>query len=208
MRFPLCLVLVLAAGCSRDPTGRLVAQLESSDVVTRRGAAREIGEHPPAVDERLVGALAKTVGDSDEQVRVLSAKALGAIGSGAKAGVPALERGLEDSQASVRTQAALAIARIEPGNKKFVPVLAAAMRGGDGRLLLEIGAIGPQAVWAVPSLIELLSHPSPQMRALAAQTLGRIGPGAAEAKPALERAARDSNAAVRGAAQAALDGLK
>ena len=45
----------------------------------------------------------------------------------------------------------------------------------------------------------------PQFRALAAQTLGRIGPLAAAAKSSLEQATHDSNLAVQQAAHTALD---
>jgi HEAT repeat protein len=86
-----------------------------------------------------------------------------------------------------------------------VPVLAAAMRGGDGRVMLQVGCMGAEAEWAVSTLIELLSHESPQLRALAARTLGQIGPAASAAAPALERATKDPNGAVQGAAKAALD---
>ena len=99
----------------------------------------------------------------------------------------------------VRVRAALAIQKIDPKNVSFVPVLAGAMRSGDGRVLLAVGAMGAEAAWAVPTLVGLLSHESAQMRALAAQTLGRIGPAASEAKAALQRTLRDSNVAVQDA---------
>jgi HEAT repeat protein len=69
---------------------------------------------------------------------------------------------------------------------------------------LAIGTIGADAVWAVPTLVGLLSHATPQVRALAARTLGRIGPAAKEAKSALEAARRDPNVAVQNAAKDAV----
>jgi HEAT repeat protein len=65
--------------------------------------------------------------------------------------------------------------------------------------------MGSDAAWAVPTLVRLLTHQAPQARALAAQTLGRIGPAAAESKPALQRLLHDPNAAVKSAAQTALE---
>ncbi len=99
----------------------------------------------------------------------------------------------------------MAIQKIDPNERDFVPVLIAAMRGGDGRVMLAVGALGKDGAWAVPTLVELLSHQTPQVRALAAQTLGRIGPAAAAAKAALERAAHDQNPAVQQAAMEALE---
>jgi HEAT repeat protein len=69
---------------------------------------------------------------------------------------------------------------------------------------LEVGAMGPTAVWAVPTLVELLGNPLPQVRVLAANDLGHIGPGANSALPALRDAIQDSNPAVKRAAEEAL----
>ena len=114
---------------------------------------------------------------------------------------------LTDSENRVRVQAAFAIHRIDPQDQSFVPVLTSAMREGDGKTLLAVGELGVDAAWAVPTLIGLLSHESAKVRVLAANNLGRIGPAAASAKTALQAAARDSNAAVKRAAQIALERL-
>ena len=68
--------------------------------------------------------------------------------------------------------------------------------------------MGEQAAWAVPTLIGLLSHEQAKVRALAAHTLGRIGPAASDAKAPLQRLLRDPNAAVQGAAHDALDRIQ
>jgi hypothetical protein len=78
------------------------------------------------------------------------------------------------------------------------------MRDGDGRLLQEVGTLREDAAWAVPTVIELLSHESAPMRALAAQTLGRIGVTDGGVEAALDRASRDPNVAVQTAAKFAL----
>jgi HEAT repeat protein len=127
------------------------------------------------------------------------------LGPAAKSSLPALKLALRDAEKPIRFRAAFSIEKIDPQERSFVPVLAAAMREGDGRTLLEVGAMGPDAVWAVPTLIGLLSHESPKVRALAARALGQIGPPAAAAKTALQQATRDSNAAVQGAAREALN---
>jgi HEAT repeat protein len=198
-----CLFL-LQGGCGRDPLGDLVSRLGDSDAAVRRAAAREFIAHPN-VDDRVVAALTRCAADSDEEVRYLSVDALGKLGPAAKSSLPALKTALADPEKRVRTDAAMAMQKIDPEDRDFRPVLIAAMREGDGRTLLAVGAMGADAAWAVPTLIGLLSHQAPQVRALAAKTLGRIGPAASAAKAALEAASRDSNAAVQKAAKDALN---
>jgi vesicle coat complex subunit len=194
-------------GCGADPVGQWIAQLQSADVETRRAAARALAQKNQAED-RVMVALAKATADHDAEVKSLAIGALGRIGKPAAASLPALIAALQDSEPPVRLNAALAIQRIDPKNSAFVPALTAAMRAGDGRVLLDVGAMGAGGAWAVPTLIELLAHPLPQLRALAAQTLGRIGPAAAVAKLALQQATRDSNPAVQKTAHGALDQIQ
>jgi HEAT repeat protein len=133
--------------------------------------------------------------------------ALGKIGPAAASSLPALTAALQDPEASLRLGAALAIEKIDPKNPSFVPVLVGAMRAGDGRILLEVGAMGKEGAWAVPTLIGLLSHESAKVRALAAQTLGRIGLTTSDAMAALQQTLRDPNVAVQGVAKEALNRL-
>jgi HEAT repeat protein len=194
-------------GCASDPRDRLIAALESSEVEARRAAARALGEEGQA-DERVVGALTKSVDDADAEVRRRSIDALGQFGVSAKASVPALIRALRDSEPAVALRAALALQKVDPGNSESQPVLIAAMRRGDGRILLEVGAMGDKAAWAVPTLTRLLSHEAPQVRAVAARSLGQTGPPARRAEAALRRATSDTNLGVQQAARDALARLR
>jgi HEAT repeat protein len=187
-----------------DSQGQLLAQLQSPEVEVRRAAVRALALQSQP-DNRVMIALTQAVADSDQAVRGLAINALGQIGKPARGSLPALTLVMKDSDPVIRLRAALAIQKINPKDLSFVPVLVSAMRSGDGRVLLEVGAMGRDGAWAVPTLIELLGHPLPQIRALAAQTLGRIGPAAVGAKPALQQAAHDSNAAVQLAARQALE---
>jgi HEAT repeat protein len=204
----LYLVLCLPVlGCSRDSVADLVAKLKNPDVNVRRAAAAALDEQPTS-DERTIEALTKSAADSDPEVRYRVTSALGKLGPVAKSAAPALRLALQDSETLVRIRAAFSLARIDPQDRSCLPVLVGAMREGDGRTLLEVGELGPQAAWAVPTLRNLLSHQSTKVRALAAKALGRIGPPAHDAMSDLQTAARDSNAAVRGAAQDALDEIR
>ncbi len=69
--------------------------------------------------------------------------------------------------------------------------------------------MGPAAAPAVQSLLPLLEHISELMRRETAETLGRIGPAAIEAVPALERVLeRERNQNVRSAIRRALDKIR
>lgn len=199
---PLVGLCLVAIGCGSAQDKR-IAQLTHADVEQRRAAARALSEQTE-LDEPEIAALSQSVADSDVEVRLAAINALAKSGPKASSSVPALSAALRDSDPRTRVKAALAIGKIDPKNPSFVPVLADAMRGGDGRLLLEVGAMGEAAAWAVPTLVTLLTHQQAPMRALAAKTLGRIGPPAGKAKTALQRATHDSNAAVQQAAQQAL----
>jgi hypothetical protein len=60
----------------------------------------------------------------------------------------------------------------------------------------------------VPTVIDLLSHESAPIRALATQTLGRIGVGQPGVEAALDRASRESNVAVQSAAKYAMQRIR
>jgi len=198
---------LLLLGCNHDPGSELIAQLRNPDVDTRRAAARALGEQT-VFEPRFVEALSTAVADQDAEVRRLSIGALGKFGTAAQSSLPALTAALQDPELGVRLKAALAIQRIDRKNSSFVPVLIGAMREGDGRIFLEVGTMGEAGAWAVPTLAGLLSHESAKVRALAAQTLGRIGSVTPEAKAALQRCLRDPNGAVQTAAKEAFDRLQ
>jgi HEAT repeat protein len=200
-------LLCLFLGCGGDPTAELIAQLDDADAAVRRAAVRELAAIQVG-DPRIETALARGVADDDPEVRRLSIDALAERGPAARPALPALTAALDDPEPPLHTRAALAIVRIDPTSVKARDALIAAMRAADGRTLLAVGALGEDAAWAVPTLVELLTHELPAVRTLAAKTLGRIGPIAlTTAAPALQRAANDPHPAVQAAANAALERL-
>ena len=90
-------------------------------------------------------------------------------------------------------------------NKSFVPVLVEALYDGRHEIFLEVETMGPEAQWAVPALIELLSHRKVRIRALSALTLGQLESVAREAIPALRQAESDPQVTVRKMAQQAIE---
>jgi HEAT repeat protein len=196
-------VFLVVAGCGRDHTSELISQLNDPQVPVRRSAVRALYGQSN-VDERVIAALVKSANDSDSEVRALSIGALVKLNSDSRSNMPLLKSALADPEQRVRVEAAQALLRIDPQDNASRSVFIAAMRAADGRTLLAVGAMGAEASWAVPTLMGLLSHATPQTRALAARTLGRIGPPALAAKTALEAVSRDSNPAVQNAAKDAL----
>jgi HEAT repeat protein len=195
----LCLAII---GCGNSVEDH-IARLSDNDVETRRAAVRAL-RRQTLEDKRIIAAFEQATGDSDAEVQRLAIDALGNRGPSAKSSLPALKAALEDDDPRVRVRAGLAICQIEPDDESFVPVLTSTMRDGDGRLMQEVGTLGEDAGWAVPTVIELLSHQSAPMRALAAQTLGRIGVADGDVVAALDRASSDPNVAVQSAAKFAL----
>ncbi len=200
---PLLASFILAIGCSGSSTDALIAQLRGADPKARLAAARSLAERRDDAADAVAG-LADAVGDAESAVRELAITTLGEIGPEAKASLPTLGQALRDENASVRTAAALAIDSIEPDSRIHWPVLVEALRRGDGPVFLAVGRMEARGIWAVPTLTALLSDRRPSIRALAAHTLGGIGPAARDAERALQQCLRDSEVSVRKAAQTAL----
>jgi HEAT repeat protein len=194
---------LLTTGCSSS-SGDLIAQLNDGDPVVRRAAARALGEQPNQ-SAAAVAALGRATNDPDLEVRENAVDALAQKGSAAKSSASALEQALDDSEVSVRLKAALAIRAIDPANRSYVPVFVESLRAGHGPVFLEVGRMGVEADWAVPTLVALLSDRRATIRALAARTLGTIGVADGSVESALQRSLRDDHPTVRKAAQQALD---
>jgi HEAT repeat protein len=135
----------------------LLAALGDELEDVRRDAASYLGQLGPEAEPAVPG-LIKALADEDEQVRDAAAEALGLIGVRAGA-VPALKRALNDEQVRVRIQAAAALWKLEKA---------------------------PEALTALAAV--LTSTPpgdSFDHRSNAADALGRFGPEARAAGPAL-----------------------
>ncbi len=199
--------LVCLVGCGGRSIGPLLARLGDSDPKVRLEAARGMasirGSSP-----KLIEALAVASTNADVEVREIAMEALGDKGENNGAALAALEKALDDPEVSVRLKAALAIHRIAPQNTAYRTVLLDSLRAGHGTVFLEIGRMGKDAAWAVPTLVAKLTDRRPSIRALAARTLGEIGAAGAEVDMALRRAQHDQVPAVRNAAEQSLQRLQ
>jgi HEAT repeat protein len=147
----------------------LTGALADPNRFVRWAAARAIGAIGPEKTTTAVPGLAKLLSDPDLTVRIAAANTLFAMGDDAKAAVPALVQGIGEGDVEGRLAAMQALYGMIPGLSKA----------------------------AIPTLIQLLGNSEPRLRRAAALTLGRMGPVAAPALPALRTALGDDDADVR-----------
>jgi HEAT repeat protein len=134
--------------------------------------------HRPGV-RPAVPILVRSLGDRAPEVRQTAARRLGSIGLDAEAALIDLRRAIEDKEEIVRNAASEAVRRIES-------------QANDFRTNL------------LPGALEDLASPDPDVRRVAAASLGDFGPHSAPAVPALIRGLDDRDASVRLASAHAL----
>ena len=184
----------LIAALSADQEGKV-----------RESAAATLGKLDrnafPAV-KALTGALK----DSHPGVRAAASWSLGQLSSVdseiAKGALPALTDCLADSDVAVRTNATYALGRVGQLAATATTALGEVAAGDRISAVRKeacktLGAIGPKAAPAVPSLVKALHDPQVDVRQQAAIALGKIGPDAGPALPELIKAARETDKSVR-----------
>jgi HEAT repeat protein len=179
----------------------LAAALNDAKTDVRLAAASALGRIGPAAVPALAAALndANTEDDANTDVRIAAASALGRIGPVA---VPALAAALGAAGPDVRRAAIYALRTIGP---PAVPALTAAL--GDDNPDVRRAAAGGIGPPVIPELAVALGDADAGVRRAAAETLGGIGPAAAEAVRVLAAALGDADAGVRRAATGALWGI-
>lgn len=163
--------------------------LGDSDMNVRETAAAALSEFGPEARSAIPN-LIRATQDEDEVVRRRAIRAIGFIVDPVEAPdtvVPVLIAATEDADPGVSLQAVATLSEFGVGAASALPAFLAAlwtggvrMRALAGNALIKLGEI------AVPSLIESLSHPAAEVRTKAAYILGRIGPAASAAIPALQ----------------------
>lgn len=163
----------------------LLALVGHERPLVRKTVAHALGADY-ASDPQVAAALVNLLLDSDEGVR--SEAELGVLRSGAAA-LPALDAALKNDQ--LRPIVVRLLTPLGPELIKLLPKFVASLQdtSPDTRTsaLLGITAIGPEAKSSVPDVTRLLAADKvAEVRRHAAFCLGRIGPGAASALPALK----------------------
>ena len=185
--------------------------LKDSDSAVRRTTAQTLGQLG-AEGRRAVDPLAETVKtDKSEAVRQAAATALGRLGATAKGAVPELSQALEDSHSGTRAAAAEALGRIGPDAVAALPNLVRLLKDSErlarAQAAFALGRFGLEAAPAVPALATVVLNDSQvEIRRLAAEALGQIGPEAsgAAAESLGQALQKDTQAEVRRAAALAL----
>jgi HEAT repeat protein len=178
----------------------LVPLLQDRDESVRTSAAEAIA-NAGALNGSAIDTLVEALASPDTVVRAQTAAALGIIGTTAGQAAPALVEAMQDGNDRVRAKAAEALGKIgESVAHDAVPGLMRALRDQDSWVSAmaaeALGLMGNSADGAIPALVRSLRHLNPLVRGNAAEALGKMA-GAAGARGALERAARDEDGGVR-----------
>jgi HEAT repeat protein len=194
---------------------RLTDALAAERPRIRREAATTLARIGVKAKE-AVPALQKSLKDEDPGVRMESLVALAEIGPGSQAAVDDIVAILQEEDPAFRPVACYALGRIGSAAKAAAPLLRRLVAGRDPMTktvaawaLVKIDPNEKDIATAIPLLAGALQRaPNPQMRVVAAETLGDIGGGSDAAREALTSAKEDSNETVRKVAAAALAKLK
>lgn len=178
--------------------------LQSSDLRVRRSAMHFLED----LEDRAEPALEAIIGRLDDQDRFMrwaAARTLTNLPPEKVAGaVPALRRALCYPDADVRMAAVAALVRLGPLAKDAVPELEKGIlqpqRDIDYRIAVmkALISVGPaNSLTAIPNLVKALQDGEVRIRRAAADVLGKYGPLARQAVPALREALGDDDAEVR-----------
>lgn len=173
-----------------------------------------LGREAEAVVRALLGALAAE-DPRTRQSAVIVLERIGAPAAEVPALVPAVTERLEkDPDERVRRFAVAVLAAVGERAGAAVPALVGAVRSDASERVRQYSAealrsVGAAAEEAVPVLTAALADPDWGVRVAAARALGEYGPGAAAARTALEKAAKeDPEEPVREAAKTALKTIR
>ncbi len=180
-----------------DPAARwrvLSAALDSRDQAARRGAlfaAEKLCRERRSITPIIAAALAERIHSADPEERRGLVLSLSLLGSAAAAAAGPLAAALDDDDPQVRTQAAVAMAAL--GDPRVIPVIIEQLRAGQDFPWLArcVANLGAEVRAMVPALLDALRGPPLKTdlvvnpRIGIALALGRIGPNARAAIPAL-----------------------
>jgi HEAT repeat protein len=195
------------------PLDKLVSQLETGDVPTKRDASYHLMRLGPKAKDALP-ALIKALDDPDKQVWANSLSAIAAIGPDAKEAIPALIEDLDSKRGRGQRyfdrnqtlfRSAYALTRIGPA---AIPPLIQALGADDSALRAgaakALGGMGPGAKEAIPALMSNLKHGDNDVQREVIDALALIGP---DAKPPVVAALSAREARERSGAATTLAGM-
>ncbi len=174
--------------------------VQGRDLEVRRRALWALHDIGPAAKDAVPALCNAIAREPDQTLRYNFAQALGKLRSRSDLSVPALTKTLRDSEWIVRSYAAHALGDFGADAKSAVPALMTALKDADGHVRVSAAL----ALWQVngktePSLdvlIACLKIPKEHnyVPDAAAEALGKMGPSAKGATPALHELLADQNA--------------
>jgi hypothetical protein len=171
----------------------LMPRLRDEDGTISLHTAITMGNIGPAAKESLPILLEFTKSDKST-VRIYSARALWKVSGQVEPALTVLEAGIQDNSAKFRWAALVFLGKMGTNALRAVPLLVEASKDADK----EVGSLAIQALAeiggadTVPVLIEHLRSDDASIRASAATALGKLGPKAKTAIPALNQILTDS----------------
>ncbi len=200
-----------SANISEKAVPILMDGLDDNWALVRKECVIALG----ALDERAQPAakrLLSLADDPDPLVRAEASAALYHVGTDAETLVPVMTNGLDDVSPAVRYASVYVLGLIGPPAAPAVLRLKEMMNSHvslDRILaawaLVKVSPSDTTARQALPTLLQALNHPRPQIRREVASVLGEIKGRHPEIAQALEKAKSDTNADVRAAVREALD---
>jgi HEAT repeat protein len=179
---------------------KLVEMLRDEDFMVRIHAAVALWQIQHR--RQWLRLLGETLHGGQESARYEAAMALGRLGHDATAAMAKLVEALRDSEPDTARAAAWALGQIgEKARDALHPLLSDPDAGVRQRAVEALDWMG---LAALRELAGALKNDSPAIRRAAARAIGRIGPQAAAAAPALLEATGDRDKSVREEAARAL----
>ena len=169
----------------------LFARLQDEDAQIRLHTAITLGNIGPEAKEALPTLLEFTRSTS-HVTRVYSAHALWKISREVEPALSVLEEGLKEKGAKFRWVTPYYIGEMGTNAVRSVPLLVEASHDSDKEVAsLALQALAQISAESVAVLVKHLKSDDPAIRISAATALGRLGPKAIEARPALTRLLSD-----------------
>jgi HEAT repeat protein len=164
------------------------------------------------VTKEHVEAIANQLASPDQMTRMHAVRALGSLGTEAKAAIPMLVQAMQTTDPTTRHLAAMALAAIADA-KTAVPPLIDTLKDKESSVRLAavqaLGRLGPLAKPAVPGLIEVLQKDREAVVVGAAiWAVGEIGEGARDAIPALQKIIKEEDEPLPKAATEAINKIE
>jgi HEAT repeat protein len=177
-------VVTWQASAARPGEIDFTIRSSTGDVQRQHVSVAGDSEPAPTPPTAAVASLIAELADSDAAMRLKAAKVLGRMGASAAEALPKLRERLQDPDEDVRKVAGDSVRAIEAAMAAAAPQHAAIgrwieqLKDQDEAVRLQaakhLGQVGPAAKDAIPALERCLTDTDPDVRRVAAASLGRI----------------------------------